>query len=638
MLCDIRLEKVVVVPKSYGHTHYSFATLVRPCYVATMFIRRTPHTNNKNGKKYHTYKLVESYRTERGPRQRVLFNLGANFSLPEEKWKAFADRVESIVSGQASLFPVPDDVEKPAQKYARQIIGRHGQISPEPEKEERKEADFQTVDIGTLESDQVRSVGGESVVLGAIGGLELDKKLHDLGFTRPQVEAAIGVIVARLLAPASERATHLWLQNNTSLDDLLGASFQALSQDRVYKVSDMLLRNKIAIEEHLRNRERNLFNLDEKILLYDLTNTFFEGACKFNKKGKFGVSKEKRSDCRLITLALLTDADGFPKRSEVFEGNVSEPGTLSKILPSLSNSAKKPIVVADAGIGTDENIQWLKDNGYHYIVVSRKRKIEIPAGLELTEVRSSRQRTIGAAVHVNECGETEVYCHSTAKEIKERQIKNRFERRFEGDLAKVHAALCMKNGTKKYEKVMERIGRLKQRHARVAHRYEISVERDEASGNAIRVEGVMREQDGAPAGYYMIRSSLDGSSEREIFDIFNMLLNIEDAFRAMKSELGLRPVHHQKEFRCDGHLFITVLAYHVLNAIQTRLRAAGIFHNWATIRSRLATHYRLTTSMKRSDGKMLYIRKTSRPEECHRLIYDALGLGYQPGGIRKTVI
>ena len=605
-----------------------------------MFIRRTQHTNNKNGKKYHTYKLVESYRTERGPRQRVLFNLGANFSLAEEDWKDFANRVERIISGQgqASLFPISEDAEKLAQKYARKIIRRHGRISPSPEKEERSGTDFQTVDIDSLESDQIRSVGGESVVLSAIGELELDKKLDELGFTRPQAEAAIGVITARLLAPASERATHLWLQNSTSLDDLLGASFQALSQDRVYKVSDMLLRSKAAIEQYLADRERNLFNLDEKILLYDLTNTFFEGSCKFNKKGKFGVSKEKRTDCRLVTLALLTDADGFPKKSEFFEGDVSEPGTLSRMLPSLSTSAKKPIVVADAGIGTDKNIQWLRDNGYHYIVVSRKRKMDIPAGLEMTEVRSSKQRTISAVVHINECAETEVYCHSTAKEIKERQIKNQFERRFEDELKKVHASLFMKYGTKKYDKVIERIGRLKERHSRVAHRYEISVEKDEASGNAIRVEGVMKEIDGAPAGYYMIRSSLANSSEKEIFDIFNMLLNIEDAFRSMKSELGLRPVHHQIEFRCDGHLFITVLAYHVLNAIQTKLRAAGIFHNWATLRSRLTSHYRLTTSMKRSDGKMLYIRKTSKPEECHKLIYDALGLDHQPGGICKTVI
>lgn len=637
MLHRASLRKFSVVPKSWRPGRISLASSHPPCYAAPMFIRQTPHTNNKNGRKYYTYKLVESYRTDRGPRQRTLLNLGADFFLPKEKWKDLADRIEAIITGQSGLFPVPEYIEQLAQKYARQIIRRHGQYSPAPALQEQAESDFQTVDISSLESDQIRSVGGESVVLAVIRELELDKKFEELGFSRPQVEAAIGVITARLLAPASERATHLWLQNRTSLDDLMDTSFQTLSQDRVYKVSDMLLRNKTDIESHLQERERSLFNLDEKILLYDLTNTFFTGSCKYNKKGRFGVSKEKRADCPLVTLALLMDAEGFPKKSEFLEGNVSEPGTLSKILTSISTAAKKPIVVADAGIGTEENIQWLIDNGFNYLVVSRKRKKEMPSGMEMTKIRENKQRTIHAAIHVNDAGETEVYCHSTAKEIKEREIKNSFERRFEDKLAQIDASLHKKYGTKKYEKVLERIARLKERYSRVASRYEIIVEKDEQSGKAIRVEGIMMEKD-ETAGYYMLRTSIKDSGEKEIFDIFTMLLNIEDAFRSMKSELGLRPVHHQIEFRCDGHLFITVLAYHVLHAIRTKLNNSGITHSWSTIRSRLATHYRLTTSMKRSDGKMLYIRKTSKPEACHIRIYDALGLEHRPGGICKTVL
>ena len=140
------------------------------------------------------------------------------------------------------------------------------------------------------------------------------------------------------------------------------------------------------------------------------------------------------------------------------------------------------------------------------------------------------------------------------------------------------------------------------------------------------------------SGYYVLRSNLNEADAKEIFDIFNMLLDLEDAFRSMKSELGLRPVHHQTESRCDGHLFITVLAYHVLNAIRLKLRRNGITHSWSTIRSRLATHYRVTTSVKRSDGKMLYIRKTAKPEEFHTKIYDALGLPHLPGKISKIVL
>ena len=206
--------------------------------------------------------------------------------------------------------------------------------------EEQKKADFQTVDINSLENEQIRSVGGESVVLATIKNLELDKKLESLGFNRPNIEATIGVITARLLAPASEYATHTWLQNDTSLDDLMDTSFEFLSQDRVYSVSDMLLKNKNDIETHLKDREKHLFNLGEKVLLYDLTNTFFEGSGKYNEKAHFGVSKEKRTDCPLITLGLLMDSDGFPKKSEVFEGNISEAGTLEKILSAMSDTEK----------------------------------------------------------------------------------------------------------------------------------------------------------------------------------------------------------------------------------------------------------------------------------------------------------
>ncbi len=140
------------------------------------------------------------------------------------------------------------------------------------------------------------------------------------------------------------------------------------------------------------------------------------------------------------------------------------------------------------------------------------------------------------------------------------------------------------------------------------------------------------------SGYYTLRTSRTDFNEKEVFDIFTMLLDLEDAFRSMKSELGLRPVHHQIEYRCDGHLFITVLAYHVLQTIRMKLKSHGITHSWSTIRNMLSTHHRVTTSMIRSDGKMLYVRKTAKPEACHIKIYDALGLAHRPGKISKTIL
>jgi transposase len=257
--------------------------------------------------------------------------------------------------------------------------------------------------------------------------------------------------------------------------------------------------------------------------------------------------------------------------------------------------------------------------------------------MEMIKVREDDRRVIQACIRINTSGETEVYCYSTAKEIKERGIKNRFERRFEDKLTEVAKALHKKHGTKKYEKVLEKIGRLKEKYRRVARRYEISVETEDGSGNVSNINWKMKQMDDAN-GYYVLRSNLTDKNETEIFNIFNMLLDLEDAFRSMKSELGFRPVHHQSEYRCDGHLFITVLAYHVLHSIRLKLKSHGITHNWSTIRSRLSSHFRVTTSMKRSDGKMLFIRKTAKPEDCHIKIYDALGLSHRPGKISKIIL
>lgn len=601
-----------------------------------MFIRKTKHTDNKNGREYHTHKLMESVRTPKGPRQQMILNLGHDLPLPQDQWKELANRIETIISGQPDLFPVSDEIEKLAQKYARKIIRHHEHIIPE-KAPETCQADYQTVDINSLDNEEIRSVGGEHVVLETIKALELDRKFEELKFNQADIEAAIGVITARLLAPASERATHSWLRNQTALDDLMETNFDSLSLDRVYKVSDILLANKGDLEAHLKDQETRMFNLEENILLYDLTNTFFEGSGKYNSKAHFGVSKEKRSDCPLVTLAMVMNAEGFPIKTQMFEGNISEPGTLEKIMPGISAPEKKPIIVADAGIGTQKNLEWLTKQGFDYIVVSRKRLKEIPAEMAMVTVREDDRRSVQATIRQNPSGELEVYCHSSAKEVKETGIKTRFEKRFEAALTKIQNALSKKGGTKKFDKVTEKVGRLKERYRRVARRYEIEVEKEDKSGNAIDIRWRMKPIDDT-SGYYILRVSRTDLSEKQVFDIFTMLLDVEDAFRSMKSNLGLRPVHHQIERRCDGHLFITVLAYHVLQTINLKLKRHGINHNWLTIRNLLSTHHRVTTSVRRSDGKMLYIRKTTKPEEGHQVIYDALGLVHRPGSIRKTIL
>lgn len=604
-----------------------------------MYVRKVSHYNKSNRVEYHTYKLVESVRTERGPRQRPLLNLGTDFNLPQGKWKEFANRVEEIITGQIPLLDYPEKIENFAKNCARKIIRKQSSIIPE-KKDSDYLPDYQTVDVNSMENEQARTIGAEHVVYHTIKELELDRKLAELKFNKPHLEAAIGVIAARLINPASERKTHIWLKEISGIDELMDTDFSKLSQDRVYKVSDMLLKGKKDIEKHLSFKERNLFNLEEKIILYDLTNTFLEGTGKYNKKAHFARSKEKRSDCPLVTLGLVLDAEGFPKRSNVFDGNVSEPKTLEGMIKDLSaeNSLKKPIIVLDAGIATEANIKWLKGNQYSYLVVSRKKKKDIPENVNLITVKKDDNTFVQAALVKNEeTDEIELYCHSKGKEKKEQGIKSLFQQRLEEELIKAHSALSKKNGTKRYEKVIEKIGRLKERFKRVAHCYEVIVEKDPETNKAKAINWHLKETKNNN-GLYVLRTNRADLTEEQIWNIYNTLTDIEDAFRCMKSELGFRPIHHQTELRTDGHIFITILAYHLLHSIRFKLKRQGIHLSFSTIRDRLSTQVRITTTMKRKDGKMIHIRKSSRAELFHRKIYDALNLRYQPGKTVKTVL
>jgi len=609
-----------------------------------MFIRKVPHKNRKNRKEYYTYKLVESIRTERGPRQRDILNLGVDFNLPKEHWKDLANCIEGIITGQQSLIDYPKAIRTLARRYARRIIREQASVIVEGE---GIPPDYATIDVNSVENEEARTVGAEYVVYQAIKELELDRKLRELGLNRYQVATSLGIIAGRMIVPGSERATHYWLQNGSAFDELMGVDFSILSLDRVYKVSDLLLKYKDALEEHLRRAEGQLFALEEKIILYDLTNTFLEGSGKYNRKARYGRSKEKRSDCLLVTLGLVLDMQGFPKKSRIFKGNVSEPKTMETMIQGLTgrdipdDSLIKPTIVLDAGIASEENVLWLKDKHYPYIVVSRKKRKEIPSDVNMIAVKEDdKTKTVfvqaGLATK-KETDELELYCHSIDKEKKEESIKNKFQQRFEAEMLKARNALHLKNGTKHYDKVVERIGRLKEKYKLVSHTYKVSIEKDTETDKAKNITW-SRKKTEKTNGIYCLRTDRKDLNEQQIWDIYTMLTDIEDAFRCMKSELGLRPIYHQKETRCDGHIFITLLAYHLLHTIRFKLRQKGVRFCWTTIRKQLLTQVRVSTTMRRKDGKIIHIRKSSKVEPSHQAIYDALNLPHQPGRTVKTIL
>ena len=318
----------------------------------------------------------------------------------------------------------------------------------------------------------------------------------------------------------------------------------------------------------------------------------------------------------------------------MYAGNVGEGATLREVLSDLAfdRGLGKPLVVLDAGITSEENLAYLRAAGYDYIVVARGKKGEVPPEAAFVTVREDRRFPVRAA-KVEKDGETWLYCRSEAKRATEEGIRDLYSRRFEEGLRLAAAALTAKGGTKRHDKVMERIGRLKERCKRVAHRYDIVVGRqgDLASG----IEWTRKPE--RQSGVYVLRCSRRELGEKEGWDVFNVLRDVEDAFRCMKSDLGLRPVHHQIERRTDAHVFLTVLAYHVLQTIRTRLRAAGIHDSWSTVRQRLSTQVRVTTILKTQDGQTVHLRKATRPDLYQKSVYDALGLPSLPGRTVKSV-
>ncbi len=605
-----------------------------------MYIRKTQIQKKKSGGHYFTYRIVESRRVGKKVNQRTLLNLGTDFSLSEEQWPLLIKKIQEVLYGQQFLFAIDCEVDKWARHYAARIIAR------QQDEESGNGIDYREVNIDSLVMNRPRSIGCEHVTLEALRLLELDTKFSELGFTGPQTALAIGSIIARACHPASERETHRWLQDQSGLGELLDHNFEEVSQYKMYQISDLLLKKKSAIEEHLYCKERNLFSLQETITLYDLTNTYFEGQCLANTLAKRGHSKEKRSDCPLVTLALVLDSSGFPKRSRVFEGNVSEALTLAKMIQELQSTTEgsvlqKPTVVMDAGIATEENIDWLKDNQYPYLVVSRKKHREFDES-ESTIVKEDAECTVKVQKVIDdESGEILLYCHSSQREKKERAIGVLFSTRFEEALQYLSDGLKIKRRLKKHDKVIEKIGRLKQQFSKAAKLYTVTVTKDEESGNAGKITWQRKpaaDTTDTYPGVYCLRTNQSDWDESTLWKTYTMLTDLEAVFRSLKSELGLRPIHHHIAERVSGHLFITLLAYHLVHTTRYRLRHAGIHDSWTTLRNILLPHNRVTVSMQCKNGDAVHIRKSVQAEPEQHEIYSALGVKINPGNVVKTTL
>jgi transposase len=582
----------------------------------------------------HAIQLVESYRDSEGkPRQKIIISLGS-INFPKELWKPVAEEIEARLHNVLLLFPPSKEVSEWTEKIVSEIE-KKGWI---PKNKDEKEAI--TIHPENITHHETTELGPELVALKAWEELGFPKLLREIGFSgKQQVDAALS-IMNRILDPCSEHALPAWVKT-TSFEDLFETPLRNISEDRFYRIADLLLKHKERIEDTLSKNENELFGLKKSILLYDLTNTYFEGQSLNNTKAKRGRSKEKRYDAPLLSVGLVLDEEGFVSRHEVFPGNMHDSQTLFSMIDKLQKQQKgeSPLIILDSGLASEENLKGLRERGFHYIVVG-KRQTRIAYEKEFSEKPfkeiSGREGKSPVKIStIDEEDERIVLCTSEDRGKKEEQILSRAEERYLEALNKLKKRID-KGRLKKVEAIHKAMGRLLERHSRVSRYYEVYL--DESNNLVWKRDDEKYNSASRLLGGYFLRSSRKDLDDETIWKLYITLTRVESGFRAIKSELGLRPVFHQKEDRCDSHIFITILAYRLLHWIEYRLRAQGIYTSWTGIKRVLQTHSYTTIICPSIEGKIYHIRASGNPDTKQSNIYDHLGIDPSKLPRKQTIL
>lgn len=675
-----------------------------------MYLRRK---NSPSGK---VLQLLESYRNAEGnPRNKIVVSLG-NAKIPQELFGVIATSVSSSLYGYQQL--IEDDIPMEARSWIDLIVKRvqrqgrwrpalqsHGQTAANGETRQKPEDRNRGEVVDGVLLDKVShthttSLGPTLLGLKVWENLGMTKCLSRLGFNKAQCEAAATTVINRLVDPVTENfLVEHWLPNS-AIPDLLGEGVLKGAVKRFYTVSDKLLSNQEAIEAHLRQAQERHFSLTRTLVLYDLTNTHFEGECRSNKKAKRGKNKQKRNDCCQVVVGMMLDEFGFELGHKTFDGNLNDSESLIKMIDSLQKifpegdeliSPAKPLIIIDAGVATRKNLKLLRQKGYSYLVNDSRRKrsnyreafsrsadfIKISGrfknGQEKPSVEVRLIKEISTQIDfvkkVTADGSTRqveqksnftehlVLCKSDSRRNKELAMVSTAEQRFLQQLE----ALCErieKGRLKDPVKIERAIGRIKAKNPRVATFYQIthvqknSVDKDVK--NALKKEKGPVDKDVENAslristeikpavqwqrddkkfhanddllGCYVLRTNRLDLTAEQYWQLYMSLTYSEDGFRALKSDLGLRPNHHRVERRVDGHIFISILAYHLLHHILYTLRLKGDRRCWFTLCRILETHCYTTIIMPTANEKIYRVRKPGTAEECQKQIYDQFGI------------
>jgi hypothetical protein len=406
----------------------------------------------------------------------------------------------------------------------------------------------------------------------------------------------------------------------------------------LYKIKDSL-------EKHLSTKTNELFDLQDKIYLYDLTNTYFEGRKIDSKLANFGRSKEKRSDCKLVVLALVVNVEGFIKYSNIFEGNTTDNTTLPQIIDNLrtqTSQEKRAVVVIDAGIATEDNLKLLQEKGYDYVCVSRSKIKDYtvnPNGTIRHIMTKDNQFITLQKVEKQKETDYILKVKSTGKQAKESSMKSKFENRFLEEINKINTSLTKKHGVKKADKVNQRIGRMIEKYPSAAKFYDIEVvvEKDIVT-KIIYQKKKSSELNDQELGCYFIKTNLNTENELSLWTIYNSIREIENTFRCLKTDLDLRPIYHKNDDATMAHLHLGILAYWLVNTIRHQLKQQKINHNWQEVVRITNTQKIVTTYGQNKDDEIIYVRRCTEPNEKVKQIYNALKYKNYPFTKRKSVV
>jgi len=588
--------------------------------------------------------LVDATRTPKGVRQHILVSL-ADMTIPVELRKPVAKRVSDLLHGIDPLVSVDPEVERLAEHVAQRIRAQgrwRTRPAPAPEATQDNPA------VGRVLVDNVThaehaELGPVLAGMHAWDQLTLTPILTKCGFTREQIHYAMISIINRLADPVAENALPGWV-GRTALPDLLeNDNLRRVGKDCFYRIADKLSAHQTTIARALAEREADLFHLQRTLVLYDLTNTYFEGAAVHNPKAAYGGhSKEKRNDCPQLVVGLVLDGDGFVLDHRVHAGNTADSTTLLEMVTHLRDQHPglgKPTVIVDGGLSCDDNLKALRDAGFDYLVAARRQQRdgyeEVFTTATFTSIKD-RPSKLDVRVHAERRDdETLLFCRSESRAAKECAIHDTSAQRFETDLQRLHTRLA--NGRlKQPDKIQQALGRLLERHHRAARLYQVTV--TPATKQAKASLTWKKTDDPTPTcGCYILRTSRTDLTADDIWRTYMTLLYAEEGFRTLKSDLGLRPVYHQVESRCDSHIWITILAYHLLHVLQYTSKKQGDSRSWKTIRRILRTHQICTTILPTVDGEVIHLRTAGQPDAEQKEIYRNLNLSLANLPVRKTI-